>query len=524
MAKIIDLHDNYEAILSLSGNPVTKDSPTSALRRAYLKISMKVHPDKNGQSSESKNSFQLLVAAYERLSQPELFLEEEGDGSKGPKTMRIARGNHGCFVTRVDCPRCSMEWNKAELGLEKGSYNWFMMAIKMFSCGRCLMEFGCMSGIHKCPHCRKPYEYDPNDYHRKVTCGNPGCLKTFGFWMHEISERRENAVRKEIKKAQEKRLKKREQRGGRAARAAGRRSAAAPPSKSKSKSKSKNKSSGKSSDKSSDNAKQALTEQEGAFVLGLVDSCPRCGRKVRGSNVSETTLREHLENCQDKERHAKFARKKAERLAREEASTSAADRQEEIMLEKQWEYQGSQAGQLWMLSTNSIRKQCELRGLDTEGEQEDLIRRLAPVLRLKEKGRYLTDGSGGGGGARTMAAADDDDLPENLHSMSAKQLLSVAASYGVKIKAKAVKVDIIEALEKARFKGTGMMMLGDAEEDSKKRSRSEEEDEDEDDDDDDDEDDFQSRPKKKKHQATIVISDSDEAAEAEAEDNCGDID
>ena len=118
-----------------------------------------------------------------------------------------------------------------------------------------------------------------------------------------------------------------------------------------------------------------------------------------------------------------------------------------------------------------------------------------------------------------MAAADDDDLPENLHSMSSKQLLSVAASYGVKIKAKAVKVDIIEALEKARFKGTGMMMLGDAEEDSKKRPRSESEDEDVDEDDD-----FQSRPKKKKHHVTIVISDSDEAAEAEAEDNCGDID
>ena len=130
MAKIIDLHDNYEAILSLAGTEITKDSATSVMRRAYLKISMKVHPDKNNQSSESKNAFQLLVQSYERLSQPELYMEEDAK-STGPKQARLSRSNHGCYITRLDCPRCHMQWTKAELGLEKAAYNFMMQGVSL---------------------------------------------------------------------------------------------------------------------------------------------------------------------------------------------------------------------------------------------------------------------------------------------------------------------------------------------------------------------------------------------------------
>ena len=32
----------------------------------------------------------------------------------------------------------------------------------------CLLDFGCMTAIHKCPFCRKPFDYTPDDYHAKV--------------------------------------------------------------------------------------------------------------------------------------------------------------------------------------------------------------------------------------------------------------------------------------------------------------------------------------------------------------------
>ena len=212
--------------------------------------------------------------------------------------------------------------------------------------------------------------------------------------------------------------------------------------------------------------------------MGLVDHCPRCGRTVRGENVSETALRQHLSECNDKEKIAKFARKKEKKAVQKQATLSAADKQEEMMLEKQWEYQGSQAGQLWMLSENSLRRQCEQRGLDTEGTNAEMIALLAPLLRVKEKGRYLMDtsssgggGGGGGGGGRVVGigSVDAEDLPSNMHTMSVRQLRSVAAGYGVKVKSTDAKCDIIDALEKARFKDTAPMMLMNEDDVGKKK-------------------------------------------------------
>lgn len=132
------------------------------------------------------------------------------------------------------------------------------------------------------------------------------------------------------------------------------------------------------------------------------------------------------------------------------------------------EYQGSQAGQLWMLSDNSLRRQCQQRGLDADGTNAEMISLLAPLLRQKESGRYLMDtnassrSSGDGNvGAISIGSADADDLPSNMHTMSERQLKSVAAGYGIQLKHTDTKIDIIEALERARFKDTAPMMLMD---------------------------------------------------------------
>ncbi len=348
----------------------------------------------------------------------------------------------------------------------------------MYACGRCLMQFGCFSGIHKCPHCAKPFEYDVNDFHRKVTCGNDNCPKKFGFWMHHVSERRENQIRQEVKKDQEDRLKKREQRGGRSARAALRkRNAAASKAKADAKKNAKKKKAGSKKSSSSSSSKIELTEDEKAFVLGLIDDCPKCGRAVRG-NPGELALREHLNECNDADKHKKYQKKKAKNEKKQASVASVQDNQEEMMLEKQWEYQGCQAGQLWMLSENSLRRQLENRGLPTDGELHELIARLAPLLRIKEKGRYLMQDGEAAGDVQDKSnntngkGATEFNLPTNMQTMSARQLRAVAASVGVKVKANDAKVDIIDALERARFKelAPGLMLADHPNEDGVKKN------------------------------------------------------
>jgi len=75
-----------------------------------------------------------------------------------------------------------------------------MMGLKSFTCATCLCKFGCMSATHKCPSCKKAFEYNPSDYHRTVTCGNAKCQgKPFGFWLFHMSDRAYADLRVEIK-------------------------------------------------------------------------------------------------------------------------------------------------------------------------------------------------------------------------------------------------------------------------------------------------------------------------------------
>jgi hypothetical protein len=54
-----------------------------------------------------------------------------------------------------------------------------MSGLKSFMCSTCLCSFGCMTATHKCPHCRKPFEYTPQDYHRQVVLWAHQCGSLF---------------------------------------------------------------------------------------------------------------------------------------------------------------------------------------------------------------------------------------------------------------------------------------------------------------------------------------------------------
>ncbi|KNC82706.1 hypothetical protein SARC_05007 [Sphaeroforma arctica JP610] len=215
---IIRYQDEHAILLSLAGVPITSASSVAAMRKAYLKLSLKIHPDKHDSSAESKAAFQALVNAFDTLSNPE---EEDDDvpSGKRKKAERVERSNDNCYETHIYCPKCHIPWNTPDLGLEKGAYNFFMMGIKQYGCGGCLLRFGCVTAVHHCPLCDKEFDYDPSDYHRQINCGNAKCTGKFGFWYHPVSALRERRIRSEVKAEQEKEHKRRNQRIRRAGRA-----------------------------------------------------------------------------------------------------------------------------------------------------------------------------------------------------------------------------------------------------------------------------------------------------------------
>jgi hypothetical protein len=140
-------------ILQLSDPALQPTSPTADLRKAYLKISLHIHPDRIGREfKEATKAFQILVTAYETLTSPDYIPSDESAPKKGKKkAAQISRSNEGCFRTLVYCPRCSARWGDKVEGNPEWSYNIMMQGLQSFHCATCLLKFGCMSAQHRCP-------------------------------------------------------------------------------------------------------------------------------------------------------------------------------------------------------------------------------------------------------------------------------------------------------------------------------------------------------------------------------------
>jgi len=441
MNVILANEGDYVFILSLSGKMVKASSSKAELRKSYLLLSTKVHPDKNPGSQVSKKAFQAVLESFERLANPEKFDEEdeEDDGKpakKRQKTERFTRGNSGCFQTKIKCPRCKDRWNTNDLGLEDSSYNFLMQGIKQFICGGCFAKFGCMTALHYCPHCSKSFEYDPDDYHRKITCGNNKCNKEFGFMMFKVSERRETEIRREVKDENEALAKKRAQMKRRAERM----------------------------DKRVGTVSNEDRVQEQLFLLRLVDNCPRCGWELeRGLKVEDA--KDHLENCSNEKEIAAYKKKMAGMKAADVKKEKQAELQEDVQAFKTWEHNGRQVGQLWMLSETTLIKECKKFNLSADGGKIELITRLGRVIRDRER-KMLTMGPEHEKmvthDVTPIHKVDDEDLPKNLETMEREELACVAASYGIDFDhGKDVKSDLVKKLERARNTGRGLLMITD---------------------------------------------------------------
>jgi len=456
MNVILANEGDYIFILSLSGKIVKETSSKPELRKAYLLLSTKVHPDKNPGSQVSKKAFQAVLESFERLANPEKFEEEEADDDGKPakkrqKTERFTRGNDGCHQTKIKCPRCRDVWNTRDLGLEDSAYNFLMQGIKQYICGGCFAKFGCMTALHYCPHCRKSFEYDPDDYHRKINCSNQKCGKKFGFMMFKVSEKREKEIRQEVKIENEALTKKRAQMKRRAQRA----------------------------DKRVEPTCNEDRVQEQLFLLKLLDNCPRCGWELeRGLKMEDAS--NHLENCNNAKEIAAYKKELAKKKSVTEKKIGQEELQADIQAFKTWEHNGRQVGQLWMLSETTLKKECKKYNLDEDGNKIELITRLGRTIKDRER-KMLTMGPAHekliSHDVTPIHKVDEEDLPKNFETMERDELACVAASYGIDFDhGKDVKTDIIKKLEKARNTGRGLLMITDDRENDEKEVEDSDED------------------------------------------------
>ena len=309
-----------------------------------------------------------------------------------------------------------------------------------------------MAATHQCPHCRKPFDYAPFDFHRHVRCGNGGCTSSFGFLQAAVSARRLAEVKRELLASQEERMRRADARARREGRAKTRAPETA------------------SAATTADSG--GVQQAEAAFRLELVDECPRCGAHLTVDDASGLleSPDEHLKRCTDSKAHATHAAAIRARAAAAKATAARASAAEVSGALAAWEACGRVVGTLWTLPEAALASLCAGAGLAATAPSKDiLVRRYADhcraVAAMSRSGRLLEDGSADGVGSRrkaTGAAAvdvagiadvDSHELPSNLHSLDAAQLACVAAAFGIAGSASDGKAVLIRRLEGARFAG-----------------------------------------------------------------------
>lgn len=448
---IIENAVNFHFILSLSGKLIYEGATKKEMKSAYRKLSKLVHPDRHNGSQKSTKAFQIVVNAFENLHNPK---PEDIAPTSRKKDERVARSNKNCKITEIFCPRCGSVWNRQLLGIENAAYNFFMMAIKRYICGSCACKFGCLTAIHKTPCCNKSFIYDPDMYDTTVVCQDlksppdvikvtkkqKTCKKSWGFSRYKVSETRQKAIRKEVKKEQEAERKVREAKKRRNARF----------------------------NRRSPQEDVTSKMQETLFIIGLHHECPRCGDEIESRSPSQHTqnAKDHLANCKDATKINAYQAKLAEKKAEEEKRKQEEQEQAEVLILKTWEINGRQVGQLWMLPENQLRKQCVMHKLKSKGSKPDLIKRMVKYLKSQQKlmitdGREYKENKNGANRYEIVGLkhVDEDDLPDNLHTLELDELQGLCAGYEVPYTKKNTKKELIKKFEKKRYKGTGILAI-----------------------------------------------------------------
>lgn len=292
-----------------------------------------------------------------------------------------------------------------------------------------------VAAIHRCPHCRSAkseYHYSPDDFNRHLVCGNKSCGKQFGFTLTVIPPRRMRELADSLKTAQEQRNAAHACKESRGERASKRRAQEEDEAVSRNAKKSRS-----SSDPEA--AVADLTEEEQSFVIGLVDSCPRCGFTPRGS-PDEAALLAHLHGCTDAKKHA--AHERRVRQQQERDATRATRRQQEADSQSTqvWKFLGASKETSWLLTDGAVKQQLRLQGEEEPSDASNRRHRMQQRMAAREATALLKesddasdvdhDGSATALVSRPVAAAlSAASLPTNLHRCTRAQLVSVLRAH-----------------------------------------------------------------------------------------------
>lgn len=395
----------HEKILCVLGDEVGPDTGAMVARRAFLRISMLIHPDKLPGVPEATKAFQALVAAFDYTQQKGLRVD-----TGLPQHATLSRSNEGCFKHEILCPRCEGPWGKKVEGNPDYYYNFMMEGLKSFTCSSCLLKFGCLTAIHLCPFCKNVFEYYPDQYHKKITCGSPYCGKRFGFAMFHASERALTQARHQVRAEFEAECRRREQNAERHRRLARRLG----------------------------NFDRTEFEEK-CFAHGLRDTCPRCGLDLSRECGDEHAQLRHLRSCTDSRAHRIHQQQEQRKAAEKALSEKKATAQHNAAAKAVFTFCGGGSSQLWLLNAEQLKKLCSKEQLATNGSRNELIQRLAAKYGKSNKKAAVTD------------------MPKDLHKLSNEQLGAVCAAH--LIKGASTREDRLDALEELV---TGVPVLKDA--------------------------------------------------------------
>ena len=301
-----------------------------------------------------------------------------------------------------------------------------------------------------------------------------GCEGVFGFKLYPTGPRIEAALREEVLQRQQLRQKQRAEQAQRTAKAA----ASAPAL----------------------SEEQRRKQDDHLFLIGLRDTCPRCGGKADSADKAEAKTckekkkkkartappasggaggpacvivdadvdeddaeeardhkaadkaesharRKHLRECTDEVAHRRHYKEQLRADAPKAVRAAKAAEDDEVMNAAAWARLGGTAESAWLLTDTQLAKQCERHGIEAEtaGGRE------AQLAKLAEK---LNDGHG-------PARLTEASAPANLHAMPLAQLRGVCAAHGLTPPADAGVDELIAMLEGrseaiARLEGGGL--------------------------------------------------------------------